>query len=207
MIANHRAEARITHEEIENLTILRTFRHQISHANNTVVRPEAGSLKHFDQLIVTTVNVSNYNRATHNPTCKYKSYSLSDPTRHYRCCRGQTRVSLHSTYWCWSQDRDSPGKQSCPSVRPHPRGRAGVTRNQTRDARRVLLVFCQQYRLCGSARKAPLIETPGSARTIPTLPTSKERTASESPPYPSALRPTRGQLQDKRAAPLSPSDR
>jgi hypothetical protein len=65
MIADNRPEPRITHEQLENLTILRTLRHQISNANNTIVRPEADSLKHVHQLIVTTVNVSNYKRTPH----------------------------------------------------------------------------------------------------------------------------------------------
>src|SRR5215213_2635810 len=124
MIADHRPESRISHEEIQHFTILRTLRHQISNANNTVVLPEADSLQHLHQLIVTTVNVSNYNRAAHNPTCKCKSCFLSDPTRRYRCCRDRMRVSLHSTCSCWCQDRGSRGKQSCPSAHPRLHDRA-----------------------------------------------------------------------------------
>src|SRR5215204_1174500 len=101
MIADHSPESRVIHEDIEHFTILRTLRHQISDANNTIVQPETYRVEQLHQLVVTTVNVSNYNRATsHNPTCKCKSYFPSAPIGRYRYYRGRPRVSPHSTCSC-----------------------------------------------------------------------------------------------------------
>src|SRR5215213_6682373 len=104
MIANHCPEPRISHEELEHFPALRTLCYQISDANHTIVLTETDAFKHFHQLVVTTVKVSNYNRSSHTcpvtPTYKCKSCSLFAPTGRYRCSRGRCRVSLHLTCSC-----------------------------------------------------------------------------------------------------------
>jgi hypothetical protein len=64
VIADHRAEAGVSHEEIEHFAVLWTFRDQIPDRHDAIVRGKTDLLEQFHQLVVATVNVSYYNRST-----------------------------------------------------------------------------------------------------------------------------------------------
>src|ERR1044071_8602720 len=61
MIANDGAKARVSHEQLEHFLALRTLRDQITYRKNPIIIADADFFKQLRQLIVTTVNVSNYN--------------------------------------------------------------------------------------------------------------------------------------------------
>src|ERR1041384_581393 len=69
MIADDSAKARVSHEQLEYLLVLRTLRDQIPYGKNPIVIADAHFFKQLHQLVVTTVNVSHYNPATcHHPS-------------------------------------------------------------------------------------------------------------------------------------------
>src|SRR5829696_8318276 len=69
MIADDCAKARVSHEQIEYFLALWTLRDQIPHGKNPIVIANSHFFKQFHQLVVTTVNISNYNPATcHHPS-------------------------------------------------------------------------------------------------------------------------------------------
>jgi len=65
MIADHGREARIGHELFQDLAVLRTFRDQVAHGDNTVAFAELNLVHQRHQFVKTPVNISNYDRAAH----------------------------------------------------------------------------------------------------------------------------------------------
>src|ERR1051325_10759102 len=63
VITDHRRESRIGHEQFEHFPALRSFSDLVAYGNNTVVVLHFALLDQLHQLVVTTVNVSPYNRA------------------------------------------------------------------------------------------------------------------------------------------------
>jgi hypothetical protein len=70
MIADHGRKPRVGHEELEHFAALRTLRDQVSHGNNPVVLSQINLFDQSHQLVITTVNVSHYNRPTRHPALR-----------------------------------------------------------------------------------------------------------------------------------------
>src|SRR5215216_5471323 len=69
MIADYSTETFVSHEQAENFLALWTLCDQIPHGKNPVVIADVHFFEQFHQLVVTTVNISNYNSATrHYPS-------------------------------------------------------------------------------------------------------------------------------------------
>src|ERR1043165_294739 len=67
VIADNRAKTRVGHEQLEHFFALRSFGNQIAHGNYAVVVREFNFVDQLHQLVVTTVNVSDYNCAARHP--------------------------------------------------------------------------------------------------------------------------------------------
>src|SRR6185369_2563862 len=67
MITDDGGEARIGHEFLEDFAVLWSFRDQVSHGNNAVAVVQVDLLHQLRQFVVTTMNVSNYDRAATHP--------------------------------------------------------------------------------------------------------------------------------------------
>src|SRR5688572_18850782 len=82
MIADDSSKARVGHEQLEDFATLWTLRDQIANGNKAVVCPEIDFLEQIGQLVVTSVNVTNYNRATLHPYLrtlrKFAVYCIAD---------------------------------------------------------------------------------------------------------------------------------
>jgi hypothetical protein len=64
MISDHSAKTTIGHEQLENLAVLWSLCDQIAYGDNSIVLAESSFLEQLYQLVITTVDVTNYDGPT-----------------------------------------------------------------------------------------------------------------------------------------------